>query len=305
MADNKVSFDSNDVSSIVSSLNTSAQTLVSVSSSVTSSFSPLTSCDLFSDGISKLSQKLESIKTSFEGIITAIGGQTQTYSDVESAVQQAGDNYMSYYDGGSSGGISVGGKYSDDSVYETFEIYHGESVNTSLDDVVSQIDDKTLVSLLNFININKDENVTISDLLKEENSEILIKYLVEFFKKYTNVEYTYTDKTLIRKELIKCILNSTVDLPKSIKDNSIIMFKTYLESIAKSCKITVADLLIEPEYSELAQVSLSNLYLNKAEIDKYDITEQDLENFRQLVALRTKEYNMSVDELFKNPIYLV
>jgi hypothetical protein len=310
MADSKVSFDSSDVSSIVSSLNSSAQALVSVGSTVQSTLTPLTSCDLFTDGVSKLVSKLESVKSSFESIVTAIGGQTQTYSDVESAVQQAGDNYMSYYgggSGGSSGGSGGGGGSSSSEGLFTagMQIDQGQAVNTSLDDVVKEIDDKTIINFLNFVNVNKGEKANINDILKEENSEILMKYLVAFYKKYENKNLTATDQTLIRKELIKKILNAKVDLPKDFKDNSIIKFKTYLESIATKCKTTVADLITEPEYKETMKTALSNLYLNKVDISKYGISESDLNSFRELVAKVSKIKNIKAEEVFSNPIYLV
>ena len=306
MADSKVSFDSGDVSSIVASLNSSAQSLTSIASSVTSAFTPLTSCDLFTDGLSKLSQKIESIKSSFESIVTAIGGQTQTYSDVENAVAQAGDDYMSYYGGGSSGGGGGGGgSSSDEGLLETAAVQYGLAVNTVVDEEIKKIDDETLVNLINFININKAENVTISDILKEENSEILAKYLEAFYKQYTNKACSVSDATLVRKELIKSILNAKVDLPKSLKDSSIIKFKTYLEAIAKKCNTDVASLITDPQYSETMKTYLSCLYLNKVKTDLFGISESDLESFRERVAKITKQKNITADELFSNPIYLV
>ena len=304
MANNNISFDTNDVSSIVSYLNNDVQALSAISTSISSSFNQLTSCDLFVEGISKLTQKVDSIKTSYESIITAIGGQINNYADVETAVQNAADNYMSYYsnDRRSSGG---GGKDYGYGLESVDTVEKGEQIGTTLDDEVKSIDDKTLVDFLNFVNVNKGETVSINDIFKDENSKVLALYLQAYYKQYENKELTINDETLIRSELINSILNSEVDLPKTIKDESIIMYKEYLSAIAKANNVSLGDYFTKSEYKESVKTTLLNLYNGKVDAKQYGLDENYAEQFKNLVDKKAKSLNLSVDEVLSNPLCLL
>lgn len=303
MADSNISFDTSDVSSIVSNINNDVQSLGTISSTISTSFSPLTNSDLFAEGLNKIIQKLNNIKTSYESISTAVGGQLNTYSDVETAVEGISDNYMSYYDNGSTRISSRRHSKSDD--LSTSETGDGTKINTTLDEEIKSIDDKTIIKFINFVSANLASSATISDLLQEENSEALSKYLKAFYKEYNGKELAVEDKSVIRVELLKNILNSTVELPKELKDQSIIKYKEYLSDFAKNLNTSVADLFLNADYLEKTKIALQNLYEGKVDATKYNLNTNYQEEFKALVEKVMNGRKITLDELFNNPIYLV
>lgn len=303
MADSNISFDTSDVSSIVSNINNDVQSLGTISSTISTSFSPLTNSDLFAEGLNKIIQKLNNIKTSYESISTAVGGQLNTYSDVETAVEGISDNYMSYYDSGSTRISSRRHSKSDD--LSTSETGDGTKINTTLDEEIKSIDDKTIIKFINFVSANLASSATISDLLQEENSEALSKYLKAFYKEYNGKELAVEDKSVIRVELLKNILNSTVELPKELKDQSIIKYKEYLSDFAKNLNTSVADLFLNADYLEKTKIALQNLYEGKVDATKYNLNTNYQEEFKALVEKVMNGRKITLDELFNNPIYLV
>lgn len=303
MADSNISFDTSDVSSIVSSINNDVQALTNVSSSISTSFSPLTNSDLFTEGLNKIVQKLNNIKTSYESISTAIGGQVNTYNDVETAVEGISDNYISYYDNGSTGISSRRNSRTDD--LSTTATAEGTKISTTLDEEVKSIDDKTLIKFINFVSVNLANSATISDLFQEENSEALSKYLQSFYKKYSGKELTIVDKSIIRTGLLKNILNSTVELPKELKDQSIIKYKEYLIAFAKELNVSVADLFLNTDYIDKTKIALQNLYEGKVDAAKYNLDSNYQSEFKDLVEKVMNGRKITLDKLFNNPIYLV
>ena len=303
MADSNISFDTSDVSSIVSSINNDVQALTNVSSSISTSFSPLTNSDLFTEGLNKIVQKLNNIKTSYESISTAIGGQVNTYNDVETAVEGISDNYISYYDNGSTGISSRRNSRTDD--LSTTATAEGTKISTTLDEEVKSIDDKTLIKFINFVSVNLANSATISDLFQEENSEALSKYLQSFYKEYSGKELTVVDKSIIRTGLLKNILNSTVELPKELKDQSIIKYKEYLIAFAKELNVSVADLFLNTDYIDKTKIALQNLYEGKVDAAKYNLDSNYQSEFKDLVEKVMNGRKITLDKLFNNPIYLV
>lgn len=306
--ENSITFDTEDVSSILAVLKNDVQNLDNIKSNVKSALEPITNCDLFTEGLEQLTKKIESIKKSYEGIISVVDAQASKYSLSDDQIANAASNYMSYYNGGSSSGGTSGGDYGasgseDDYAVDTVDA--GKIISTVLDDQVKAIDDKTLINIINFMNMNKEANVTIRDILNEINSKALAIYLQGFYKMYANADLTITDETIIRKEFLKCLLNAEVDLPAELKENSILKYKEYLKDIADSKNISLGDLFTLEEHSEIIKTALEDLYDGKVDAKKYDFAANYKEEFVKLVSKITQEKNVSKEEVFKNPLYLV
>lgn len=303
--ENSITFDTDDVSSIVTVLKNDVQNIENIKTNVKSALEPITNCDLFVDGVEQLTKKLDSIQKSYEGIISAIDTQANTYTTSDDGVANAANNYMSYYNGGTTGSGGNYGYSGSDDDYDVDKIDVGEIISTSLDEQIKTIDDKTIINMINFMNTNKESNVTIRDIINEINSEALALYLQGFYKVYGNVDLTITDETLIREEFLKCLLNAEVDLPAELKEDSILKYKEYLKDIADSKNVSLGDLFTLPEYKEVIKEALQNLYDGKVDATKYDFTSDYKEEFVNLVSKIAKEKNITKEEIFKNPLYLV
>ena len=113
------------------------------------------------------------------------------------------------------------------------------------------------------------------------------------------------DKSIIRTGLLKNILNSTVELPKELKDQSIIKYKEYLIAFAKELNVSVADLFLNTDYIDKTKIALQNLYEGKVDAAKYNLDSNYQSEFKDLVEKVMNGRKITLDKLFNNPIYLV
>jgi hypothetical protein len=296
MPNNSISFDSNDVSSVISSLNVSKNKLTDTVNILNTDFKPLIESNLFVDGLSKLSNKITSLESSFDGITSLISEQSTNYETIEDEVSRYADNYMSYYDASGSHGSkhkSKKKKSHDSEDIEVDDIDFSKILNTtSLDEAIKLLDDKTLIKCINFLNINKSDDIPFNVFLDEDNKDILATYLKEFYKDNTNKDLSITDTSSIRKVFIEKILNTDLKVPSSVKEDSIIKYKKQLTKIANKYNTDLNTLLTDVSYTNIVKDELDGLY-------------KDKDSFKDFVNDKSKELNKSNDELLYNPELLI
>jgi hypothetical protein len=306
MANSDISFDSNDVSSIVSGLRNNVSTLSTVSSNLKTNFNMLTELGLFSSQITKLASKLDNIKSAHESIINAISKQANTYENAENIIATAAENYMSYYNGARDGGnysLGAGGG----NVYVD-SVNNGDSINNDINPELNEIDlnnldDKTLTQLVNFMK-KQFPNDTLNNLLKDENSNIIEAYLKKFFKSMYNKDLSAEDIKKIKALLLKKLSNNDTNI-NEVNDNSFIKYKEYLTNIAKSMNIEYNDFINKDEYKDIRKTVLTNLYNGTAMGDTSSLEDNYGIEFKQLVELKAKEKNLSVEEIINDPNLLM
>ena len=296
MPNNSISFDSNDVSSVISSLNVSKNKLTDTVNILNTDFKPLIESNLFVDGLSKLSNKITSLESSFDGITSLISEQSTNYETIEDEVSRYADNYMSYYDASGSHGSkhkSKKKKSHDSEDIEVDDIDFSKILNTtSLDEAIKLLDDKTLIKCINFLNINKSDDIPFNVFLDEDNKDILATYLKVFYKDNTNMDLSITDTSSIRKVFIEKILNTDLKVPSSVKEDSIIKYKKQLTKIANKYNTDLNTLLTDVSYTNIVKDELDGLY-------------KDKDSFKDFVNGKSKELNKSNDELLYNPELLI
>ena len=296
MANDSISFDSNDVSSVISSLNTSKTVLSDTISIIKTNFNPLVESGLFVDGLSKLTSKITSLEESYNSITSAIGMQSNNYETIEDEISGYADNYMSYYNASGSHGSkhkSKKKKDHDSDEIDIDDIDFGTSINAStLDEVISSIDDKTLINLINFLNVNKSDDIAFNVFLDEDNEDILAAYLQEFYKENADVDLSISDTTSIRKTFIEKILNTDLKVPSSVKEDSIIKYKKHLTEVASRYNTDLNTLLTNESYSGIVKQELNKYYNEK-------------DSFKKLVDSKASEESISKEELLSNPELLI
>lgn len=304
MASSDITFETNDVSSIVKGLNSDIEIISSISDILKDNFKMIYDTDLFVEGFDKLNKKLDNLKAVHESIITAISGQAYTYDSVENMVSNVANDYMSYYSDTKGRKTSSGSH--DNGNIKTKEVDESKKITSeSLDQELANIDDKTLIEMINFININKDENMSFNDLLKEENSSILGTYLQEFYKSMNDETLTITDDTEVRKLLLEKILNTEMNMPQDVKLNSLIDFKAYLTSVAQSLNVDLYNLLYDEKYSDVVSVVFTNLYNGTAIGDTSLLKEGYSDSFKQLVEYKAESNNITTNEIINQPTLLI
>ena len=176
-----------------------------------------------------------------------------------------------------------------------------------LDEEIKEIDSKTLVSLINFINQNKsNQYMSINEMmLDDEYSQELVNLIQQYFttNKLENLEIG--DQTTIIAEFLKQILTTDVELTADLKDNSIIGYKEFLESIAQKNNTDIYTLLTDEQYQEVLAVYLANLYNGDIGDTGVDYSSEYIDNFKTIVDKKVEINNIQLEEVFMNPLYLI
>ena len=293
MSNSNIMVDSNDISLIQSSISSSTTCLSDITSTLSTKFNPLIECDLFTDNLTSIINKIKDIESLFSNINGVIGTQLNNYDNVENEVANYGNDYMSYY---SSSGKKhkKSKKTSEEGEIETDDVKNGKSLNVNiLDTEIKDIDDSTLIECINFLNVNKSDDTPFNVFLDEDNEEILATYLEEFYNKNGMDNIATEDASKVRKLFIEKILNTSVSIPSSISEDSLIKYKSYLTSIANTNNVDLNTLLTNVKYSDAVNNTLTNLYNNNTN------------GFKSFIDNKATKLNKSVEELLSNPTLLI
>ena len=287
-----ISIDSSVLEEVISKLNNDNQSLANMKSSMNIDFVGITNAGLFEKQMKDMIDKLEKISNAYSSISNEVSSHLSEYAAVEDTVSSVADDYMSYYSysGGGGGGASYV------SVGDSGSLSAGIE-NKLLDDTIKDIDNKTLISLINFINSNKKDDLTINELLMNEkyNTE-LANLLKKFYKEQLSQDVEISDETLVIKELLKKILNTDLELTAD---------KEFLQSIANKLNTNVYELLTDVKYNETVSVYLANLYAGNVMDLNVQLDSNLITNFKTMVDNKARNSGYKAEELIANPLLLI
>lgn len=300
----KVSINSNEISGIIASLNSSCNSLESeVSSKVKNTFQVLSDLGLVSNGITKIQQQAKSIVDVERSILSTISKHLGDVIDNEKNLNSgfnSGYSSNGSYSGGSvstetgtSGSGSAEG--SDIDVDQTDE---GKKINVEgFSQLVNLLTDDEKKSLLELLKSKKDDETEYVDLLLDtSNSEELFKLLKSILTDVEFEDLSLEDTKEVQKILLNAVVNSNTEYV-DLKDNSILVAKEYLLNISKEYQISVGDLVLDDRYANVLKTSLIKLY--NGTVDS-SITEIEIEKFREFVNLRAVKKGITSEELLEN-----
>jgi hypothetical protein len=298
MANGSVSINSEVVSSILASLSSVYSTFSSdIVSSVDSDFQVLKDLG-FTNCLDKIKSQATSLSESQKTIIDSIASHL---SEVEDTEQKLNNKFTNSYSGGSYAGSSSGGGDSEGSSYDVDDDDDGKKINAdNFSEVFEALTDDEKKNLLTLLNTNKDENISINDLLMNyENSEELFKLLKSILG--DSVEFddlTKEDMEVIQKTLLNSIVSGETEY-QELKTDSILMAKEYLKKVCNDYKIDASDLIYDSLYRNVLKTSLKNLYTGNTD---YEISDEDITNFRDYIDKVALENNTNAIDLIENNI---
>ena len=271
--------------------------------SVLSNFTALRETGLFSEGLSKLDSQITSIITSNENLMTKLTIHADEIIELEKELAKYADNYQSGYSGGSSGNS---GNFSDIADVIVENVNKGVSIKT--EDVIASIpklDEESQVKLIEFLNANKNSDTNLQSLLFDPSkSGLLLTMLKKFYGDTSGtLDATVTDNSYIaQKELLKLFNNSDVKI-EGLNDNTILVAKDYLTTIAKENKITLEELIIDKKYDKVLITAVKNLYDGNIS-QEYNVSTETVNSIRNIVDNIAKENNVTAEEVITNSKYL-
>jgi len=303
--------DSSELSGVVSTINTIVTTLESdIGTAISSEFTALSEAGLFTDGLASLAQSVQSLGGSYKQLAVLIASHNAELEETENQLSNAAGNYSSGYKGssgsrgnsGGSSGSSGGNSSYDNNNTNVNDVNDGQAVNAAvLVDNIEKITDESLVKLVDFIKINKAANLSINQLLFDKTNAMKLVSLLRVFygDKTTDTIVDISSATLIQKTLIKQMFEADT-LPQEISNNTILVAKEYLNTIAKENKIAVEDLLLDDDNSLILATSLMNVYDGNG-ISEYGLSAEEVEKIRNYMDNVATSNGASVEDIAGNP----
>lgn len=303
--------DSSELSGVVSTINTIVTTLESdIGTAISSEFTALSEAGLFTDGLASLAQSVQSLGGSYKQLAVLIASHNVELEETENQLSNAAGNYSSGYKGssgsrgnsGGSSGSSGGNSSYDNNNTNVNDVNDGQAVNAAvLVDNIEKITDESLVKLVDFIKINKAANLSINQLLFDKTNAMKLVSLLRVFygDKTTDTIVDISSATLIQKTLIKQMFEADT-LPQEISNNTILVAKEYLNTIAKENKIAVEDLLLDDDNSLILATSLMNVYDGNG-ISEYGLSAEEVEKIRNYMDNVATSNGASVEDIAGNP----
>lgn len=298
----KISIDSSVLEDVVSRLSSDNNSLSKMKDSLDRDFVCMINAGLFEEQMKKLKEKVDSISSVYSSISSEISNHLGEYETNENTISEVANDYMSYYDySGKTRGSKKTKKHVDDS-----DKTDADSKKVNLEDEIKEIDSKTLISLVNFIDSNKKDDVSINDLMMDEsNHDYLISLIKKFYKEQGIDNISVSDNTEIVRTLLINILNSKLNMPQDMNSNSLIAYKEYLNSIASKYNTDSFTLITNANYQNTIYTYLTNLYNGSTSDINVGYSTELIAGFKAMVDSKSNIYNTSVDELLKNPLFLV
>ena len=296
-----VSVDSSVLEEVVSRLSSDNRVLSEMKDSLDKDFICMTNAGLFEEQLKKIKENVDSVSSIYSGISSEVSSHLSEYEIEENTISQVAKDYMSYYDydgTDTSRRVRVDMEDTEDKDVETKEVV--------LDDEIKTIDSKTLISLINFIDSNKKDDLSVMELLmNSDNHDYLLAIIKNFYNQNGMSNVTVSSATEVVKVLLMQILNTGVEIPADLKTNSLLGYKEYLSSIASKNNTDVYNMLTDTSYKDVVYTYLNSLYNGSTNgiSTSYDAT--FIASFKTMVDSKSNLTNLSVQDLLYNPLYLV
>lgn len=293
---------SEEISSTVSIVNDVVSTLENdMSSSINSNFNTLLDLGLFSEGIENIKKQISSLATAYKAVAVEIASHISEFEEVEDTLSNGISNYINSNSNNTENNSSNNNFSSNNENIIVSDIQEGTTINDqTLLNSIAAINDETKNKLIEFLSVNKDNNITISELMfNTANTTALVTLLKKFYGDSNPTISNIENATIIQKTLINKLFASN-DIPSSISENTILVAKKYLNIIAKNNNITVGDLLLDDDKSNLLSSALMNVYDGNG-LSEFGLTENEIKQIREYMDKVAISNNSAVEELITNP----
>ncbi len=296
MANGKISIDTDYANNIMSYFNNSISNLDgTVSSKLSSSFQAIEETGLMSNSLSKIQNQVKKVTGVEESIVNSIA------SHIDNVTNSEIELYNSFMSGlnknNEASSLDDEEETPKGGVIEIDEKDDGKSVNTNaVVEIINSLTDEDKEDMLILLEMYKDSDVSLKDLLlNNEKSSKLYKTLNNILFNEVDSEVLQLEDTKeVQKKLLDSIVNGETENVE-LNNNSILVAKEYLIDVSKNNNISVSDLLLNDENSELLKESLINLYNDK----------EEAKGFKEYIDKIAFDNNISVENLINNNIELI
>lgn len=306
MAKGKVTINSDAINQVVSQLSSSATALESdVAGKLPGDFQVLVDLGLLTNAVSKVQQQVSDLVAIHNSVIAEI--QSHLGSSMETEDNLANSFGNGRRSGGGNGGGGDSSSPSADPEGSNTDVDKqddGKEINPEgLIEAIPKIDDKTLIELIEFLNINKNEKTRLIDLLFDTSkSEELFVLLRKAFGEEDKLDgVTLEDYKKVQKTLLDAVINCQLSY-QELDTKSILVAKEFLIEFSKNKNMTPAELLLDEKYRDELKDGLQQLY-DGDNVDK--ISARTINNFREYVDNIAASNNKSADDILASNLRIL
>lgn len=301
MANGKVSISSEVVSNTINCLNSSLSGIQNgVATKIPGAFQVLADLGLFSNGLAKIEEQINSLVNIHQQIISYISSHVDKVFGTDTELK---NKFSSGGSGSHSGEGGYLGGSPEGSQTDVHNVEDGQKIDSNtLIQFFPELSDETKLNLIKFIDINKGDTSLIDLLFDSSKSEELFVIVKEALKDsvdFSNV--TFDDYIKIQKQIVEMLCSKDFSYP-GLTDNSILIAKEYLASVSKANNINVSDLILDDKYSKTLEESLLNLYDGD---NVNDVSPKVIDDYRNYIDKEAANNNMKSEELLTQNINII
>ena len=298
MNENKIVYDSNEISSIVSNTKELINVVeTDIKPQIDNDFQLLKELDFFTDGFDSIKTKLDKIILLNSEIVSSLNKHDEEMNSIN-------NKHLSLFNGINQEETKTN-SYSGESIVldniNLKEITDGKTVLTTyISEVIPKFSYEEKVELLK--NILKEED-SLSILTNTDESDIITYELKENIDSDYFIELsklTKEEKKEKQKSFFNAISDNDTNIFDEMKKDSFLSGLSYLKQYAKKNDTTLSNLIFDDNKKELFMDAIKDIY-NSDQIDV--LTEEEVNSVKSYIDNISSKNNIEVNELLNNTKY--
>lgn len=298
MNENKIVYDSNEISSIVSNTKELINVVeTDIKPQIDNDFQLLKELDFFTDGFDSIKTKLDKIILLNSEIVSSLNKHDEEMNSIN-------NKHLSLFNGINQEETKTN-SYSGESIVldniNLKEITDGKTVLTTyISEVIPKFSYEEKVELLK--NILKEED-SLSILTNTDESDIITYELKENIDSDYFIELsklTKEEEKEIQKSFFNAISDNDTNIFDEMKKDSFLSGLSYLKQYAKKNDTTLSNLIFDDNKKELFMDAIKDIY-NSDQIDV--LTEEEVNSVKSYIDNISSKNNIEVNELLNNTKY--
>ena len=298
MNENKIVYDSNEISSIVSNTKELINVVeTDIKPQIDNDFQLLKELDFFNDGFDSINTKLDKIILLNSEIVSSLNKHDEEMNSIN-------NKHLSLFNGMNQEETKTN-SYSGESIVldniNLKEITDGKTVLTTfINEVIPKFSYEEKVKLLK--NILKEED-SLSILTNNDESDIITYELKENIDSDYFIELsklTKEEEKEIQRSFFDAISDNDTNIFDEIKKDSFLSGLSYLKQYAKKNDTTLSNLIFDDNKKELFMDAIKDIY-NSDQIDV--LTEEEVNSVKSYIYNISSKNNIEVNELLNNTKY--
>lgn len=299
MDNDKILYDSVEISGIVSKIQEVDSVQMDIKTSLIRDFSLLQDLELFNDGLVGIKSEIDNLSYLNSQLATCLNKHNEDMENLETKHIELFNDYQKE-------------ENTAEEVQSAEQVTIDEIVLNKKTDgklILTEYVQKVIPSFSYDIkvetlkNILKDDSNSLSILTDKSQSDILIYELKNILNEKYSIELsklTNEEENEIQKSFFESIIDNDTNIFDEIDGNSFLKGLSFFKQAAQKNGITTSDLIFDEENNDKFMESINEIY-NSEDVDV--LTDQELDSVKNYIKEIADTNNLEVSEMLSNNKY--